>query len=78
LIFEKVSKIIEEIIDIDREDIAPETALISESGIKAVDITRIVMECEKRFKIIIHDEDVHTFKHVSDLVKYINEIKFDG
>jgi acyl carrier protein len=72
-----LSRILEEIIDIDSQDITLETELTVESGIKAIDIARLVIECEKRFKLTIHDEDVHTFRCVNDLVEYINEIKSD-
>jgi acyl carrier protein len=75
LVFQKLSKILEEFIDIDGEDITLETELMIESEIKAVDIARIVIECEKQFRITIHDEDVHTFRCVNDLVEYISEIK---
>lgn len=75
MVFQKLSKILEEFIDIDSEDITLETELTVESGIKAVDIARLVIECEKQFKLTINDEDVHAFRCVNDLVEYINEIK---
>jgi acyl carrier protein len=77
LVFQKVANILAEIIDIDYEDITPETELISENGIKAVDVAKLVIECEKKFKITIHDEDVHNFRRVNDVVEYINRIKSD-
>jgi acyl carrier protein len=78
LVFKKVSKILEEIIDIDCAEITLETELTTENGIKTIDVARLVIECEKKFKIIIHDEDVHSFRCVSDIVEYINRIKSDS
>ncbi len=77
LVFQKVANILAEIIDVDYEDITPETELASEYGIKPVDVAKLVIECEKKFKITIHDEDVHSFRHVNDIAEYINRIKSD-
>ena len=77
MVREKVAKILAEIIDIDWEDISPETDWTKEYDLKAVHIAKLVIECEKEFKIIIHDEDVHTFSCVNDVVEYIKRIQFD-
>lgn len=77
MIFQKVAKILAEIIEIDYEDITLETELTSEYGIKAVDVAKLVIECEKKFKITICDEDVHNFRCVNDIVEYIKRIQSD-
>jgi len=77
LVFPKVAKILAEIIEVDQEDITPETELTHEYGIKAIDVARLVIECEKKFKIIIHDEDVHNFRYVNDIVEYIKRVQSD-
>jgi acyl carrier protein len=40
-------------------------------------VARLVIQCEKYFKINIHDEDVHTFKCVKDIVEYIENLLSD-
>ena len=77
MVFPKVAKILADIIEIDSEDITPETELTNEYGIKAVDVAKLVIECEKKFKIFIHDEDVHSFKCVNDVAEYIKRIQAD-
>ncbi len=77
MIFQNVAKILAEIIDIDDEDITLETELTNEFGIKAVDVAKLVIECEKKFKITIQDEDVHNFRCVNDIVEYIERIQAD-
>lgn len=77
MVFPKVAKILAEIIEVDQEDITPETELTHEYGIKAIDVARLVIECEKKFKIIIHDEDVHNFRYVNDIVEYIKRVRSD-
>ncbi|WP_286908072.1 acyl carrier protein [Clostridium sp. UBA1652] len=74
MIFEKVAKIIGEVINIDYEDITADTQLTSDHGVEPISIAKIVIECEKKFKITIHDEDVHKFKSISDIVNYIEDI----
>jgi len=77
LLYAKVTKILAEIIGVDDEDIRPETELTPEYGIDPIDISKLVIECEKKFKITIHDEDVHGFKDVKDLVQYIKKAQTD-
>jgi len=75
LIFNKLKKILAEVIYADPEDITPETELSPEWGIDAISTAKLIIECEKHFKITIHDEDVHTFKTLKNLADYIEEKK---
>lgn len=75
LAFEKIAEILAEIIDRDSDDIGLDTALTADNSIMPIDVAKLVIECENRFKIIIHDEDVHTFKTVYDVVEYIKKIR---
>jgi acyl carrier protein len=77
LVYKKLVKILSEIIGSDDEDITPETELTVDNGIEAIDVAKLVIECEQCFKITIHDEDVHTFKKVGDIEEYIKKIKSD-
>lgn len=72
-----MAKILSEIIGSDDEDITPDTELTIDNGIEAIDIAKLLIECEQCFNITIHDEDVHTFKKVRDIVEYIKKIKSD-
>lgn len=77
MVFQKVAEILAEIIGIDDENITLETELTSEYKIKAVDVAKLVIECEKKFNITIHDEDVYNFRCVTDIVEYIKRIQYD-
>ncbi|SHI16112.1 acyl carrier protein [Clostridium intestinale] len=74
MIFEKIAKIIGEVINVDYEAITADTQLIAYPGIEPISIAKIVIECEKKFKITIYDEDVHKLKSISDIVEYIEDI----
>jgi len=75
LIFETVAGILAEILGIDDEDIEKDTELTREYGIKSVDLAKLITECERKFQITIHDEDVHSFRYVNDLVEYIRRVQ---
>ncbi|MDQ7094659.1 acyl carrier protein [Desulfosporosinus sp. PR] len=77
MVFQKVAEILAEILGLDDADIAPETELTGDSGIKAVDLAKLVIECEQAFNIVIHDEDVHNFNCVNKLVEYIERAQSD-
>ncbi len=77
MVFQKTAAILAEILDIDDEEINPETRLTIDNGITALNIAKLVIECEKEFKITIHDEDVQYFKCINDIAEYIEKILAD-
>ncbi len=74
MVFEKLARILSESIGADEEDITLETELTSDYGIEPIDIAKMIIECERVFHITIHDEDVHTFKKLKDVVEYVDKI----
>lgn len=78
MVFQKVAVILSEIMEIDSEEITPETKLTADNGIEAISIAKLVILCEKKFGITIHDEDVHSFKCVNDIVKYIEKAQSEA
>ena len=77
MIYRIIKKILAENLNVEEEDILPETELAINCRSDAVNVARLIIECEKSFKITINDEDVHTFKCVKDLVYYIRKLQFD-
>ena len=77
MVFQKAAKILAEIIGVDYEDITPETELTIDYGIARIDVAKLIIECEKKFKITIYDEDVHGFKCVGDIAEYIDKLLSD-
>lgn len=69
--FHKVARILADILEIDEEDITSDMALTPEFEVEKIHIAKLVIECEKKFKVAIHDEKVHGFHTVGDVVKYI-------
>ena len=75
LVFQKVAALLAEILGIDDEDISMNTKLSREEGITSVDIAKLIIECERTVQVRIHDEDVHGFQYVTDLVTYIKRLQ---
>ncbi|WMI80032.1 acyl carrier protein [Anaerotignum sp. MB30-C6] len=67
-----IISLLSEVISVSENDLAGQTPLTPEYDIEPIDIAKWMMEIEKRFEITIHDEDVHTFQTVNDVVKYVD------
>ena len=78
MVFPEVAEILAEIIETDPEDIQPETKFAIDDGIEMIHVAKLIIACEKKFNITIHDEDIHTFKCAGDLADYIDKILYDG
>ncbi len=76
--FRDVAKILADLLDTDVDQVEPTTALSPENGVHAIDMAKLVVECERRFNVIIHDEDVHEFAYVDDIVQYIQRMVEDA
>ncbi|MCL1917896.1 MAG: acyl carrier protein [Peptococcaceae bacterium] len=77
-IFKQAAALISQIFNIREDEIRPEMSLYDDPEINPLDVARLIMACEKKFDIMIHDEDVHTFVRVDDCVRYIAEALFEG
>nr|WP_312577003.1 phosphopantetheine-binding protein [Sedimentibacter sp.] len=71
MVYQKVVRILANILDLDEEDITPEIELTPEFEIEKIHIAKLVIKCEKKFKITIHDEKVYSFRTIKDIAKYI-------
>lgn len=70
-VFEKLQKIIAEQLEIDIEDITPDSDVIDDLGADSLDIVDLVMSVEDEFEIEVPDEAIEGMRTVDDLVKYI-------
>ncbi len=69
MIQSKLAAILAEPLEMDESDITPETELLS--VLDSLQMAKVVIECEKKFRITIFDEDVHAFKTAGDVARYI-------
>ena len=69
--FEKLQKIIGEVLNIDGEEITMETTFIDDLGADSLDIYQIIMGIEEEFDIEIPNEEAENIVTVAEAVEQI-------
>ena len=70
--FEKLQKIISEVLNVDADEITMETTFVDDLGADSLDIFQIIMGIEEEFDIEIANEAAEDIVAVSDAVEQIN------
>ena len=71
--FEKLKKIIAEVLNVDEEEITMETTFVDDLGADSLDIFQIIMGLEEEFDIEIANEEAEKIVTVSDAVEQIQK-----
>lgn len=69
--FEKIKKIIVEVLNVDGEDITEDTTFIDDLGADSLDVFQIIMGVEEEFDIEIPNEEAEKIVTVGDAVEQI-------
>lgn len=69
--FEKLQKIISEVLNVDKDDIAMETTFVDDLGADSLDIFQIIMGIEEEFDIEIANDEAEKIVTVSDAIEQI-------
>ncbi len=69
--FEKIKKIIVEVLNVEEDDITMETTFIDDLGADSLDVFQIIMGLEEEFEIEIPNEDAEKIVTVGDAVEQI-------
>ena len=69
--FEKLKKIIAEVLNVDEEEITMDTTFVDDLGADSLDIFQIIMGIEEEFDIEIADDDAQKILKVQDAISYI-------
>ncbi len=72
--FEKLKKIIADILKADEDSISMDTDVVDDLGADSLDVFQIVMEIEREFDIEIPQERIGSIRQVKDAVEYIRHI----
>ena len=73
--FEKIQKIIAEEMNLNVEDVKPESRFVEDLAADSLDVIQIVLKLEEEFDIEISNEDAEKIVSVGDAVEQIkNEI----
>lgn len=71
--FEKVRAILAEQLDLEEDQITPESQIVDDLGADSLDIVDLVMNLEDEFDTEIPDEAIEGMKTVGDVVKFIED-----
>ena len=69
--FEKLKKIISEVLSVDENEIAMETSFVDDLGADSLDVFQIIMGIEEEFDIEIPNEEAEKIVTVKDAVEQI-------
>ena len=69
--FEKIKKIIAEVLNVDEEEITLDTTFVDDLGADSLDIFQIIMGIEEEFDIEIANEEAEKIATVGDAVEQI-------
>ena len=71
--FEKLQEIIAEQLEIEIDDITPDSELIDDLGADSLDVVDLVMTIEDEFGMEVPDEALEKIRTVDDVAKYIED-----
>lgn len=69
--FEKLKKIITEVLNVDESEITMDTRFVDDLGADSLDVYQILMGVEEEFDIEIDVDDAETIATVADAVEQI-------
>ena len=69
--FEKLKKVIADVLNVDPEEITMETTFVDDLGADSLDVFQIIMGLEEEFDIEIKNEDAEKIVTVEDAVEQI-------
>ncbi len=69
--FEKLQKIISEVLNVDEDEITMETTFVDDLGADSLDVFQIIMGIEEEFDIEIANEEAENIVTVSDALEQI-------
>ena len=71
--FEKLKKIIAEVLNVDADEITPDTTFVDDLGADSLDVFQIIMGIEEDFDIEIDNEEAEKITTVQDAVDQIKK-----
>ena len=71
--FEKLQKIIAEVLNLSEEEIRPDSTFVDDLGADSLDVIQIIMGIEEEFDIEIDNEEAEKITTVQDAVDQIKK-----
>ena len=73
--FEKLKKVIAEVLNVDEAEITMDTTFEDDLGADSLDLFELAMALEEEFSVEIPSEDLEKITTVGDVIAYIEEHK---
>lgn len=71
MVFEKIQKILAELLSIDENTITMDSLIIDELGADSLDLVDAIVTINDEFGVEVPDDEVENLRSVGDVVKYI-------
>ena len=72
--FEKLQQIIADVLNVDIDEITPETTFVDDLGADSLDVFQIIMGIEEEFDIEIPQEEAEKISTVGDAAEAIKSV----
>ena len=69
--FETLKNLLVEELQLDPDEIKPESELANDLGINSIELADLIMMCEDKFGVEIEDDEFHKFVTIGDVVNYL-------
>lgn len=69
--FDKIKKIVVDVLNVDEDDITENTKFIDDLGADSLDLFQIIMEIEDEFDVEISDEDAEKISTIGEAVEQL-------
>lgn len=71
--FEKVRTLLAEQLEIDENEIQPDSSFVEDLGADSLDVVEMLMILEEEFDVTVPDEEAEKFQTVKDVVDFLKE-----
>ena len=71
--FERVKNFLQKTLNKERLYLTPDSDLIAVTGFNSLELVELICGFEEEFGISIPDKDIHKFRFIRDIVKYLEE-----
>jgi acyl carrier protein len=72
---EEVKKLVADITEVPVEKLAPDADFFKDLGIDSLKAIEIVAAFEKRYRIIIPEEDIPKIRNLTNVIEYVKKLK---
>lgn len=71
MVFEKIQKILAELLSIEESSISMDSSIIDDLGADSLDLVDAIVTINDEFGVEVPDDEVENLRTVGDVVKYI-------